>query len=141
MIPAIYKARAAVGFLLTLAPALPIFQIGRYSTFRGALVTIAATVLTVLMVWWSRRDPELDPGWGRLVGLGVLGGLGASALVAYALGSEVQTIARFSWIPFLRAVAVSVGMCLMLSALVPMPAPPADGNPGATQPQPIPRPS
>lgn len=138
--PAMLRVRAGVGLLLALAPAFPIFQTGRYSTLRGAAVTIAATALTVLMVWWTRRDPELESGGVRLILLGVLGGVSASVVVAYALGSELPTIVRFLWIPFLRAVAVSVGVCLMLSTLAfPMPVLPAEGDPGApTLPQPRP---
>ena len=136
--PAVLRTRAVVGFLLAIAPAFPIFQTGRHSTLRGAVVTIAATVVALLLAWWTRPDPQFGPGWLRVVLIGMVGGLSASVFVAYAMGSEPWTILRFSWIPLLRAVAVSVGVCLMLSTLAqPLPALPADGETGPpTQPQP-----
>lgn len=136
---AMLRVRAVVGLVLAIAPAFPIFQIGRFSTLRGAVVTIAATAIAVLLAWWTRRDLEPGRGWGRMMVIGIVGGLSASAVVAYAMGSEVPTIVRFLWIPLLRAVAVSTGVCLMLSTLEPIPVLPPDGDPEApTHPQPRP---
>jgi hypothetical protein len=139
------RVRGGVGLLLAVAPTFPVFLTGRYSTMRGALITIAATVIAILMVWWTRRDPEREPSWGRLVVLGVLGGLLSSGVVAFAFGADLPSIVRFSWIPLLRAIPVAVGMCLMLSTLAgPVPVLPADGNyetPMQPRPHSLPKPS
>jgi hypothetical protein len=135
---AMLRLRATLGLVLAIAPAFPIFQIGRFSTLRGALVTIGATVVAVLMAWWTRPDPELPQRWTRMMVIGIVGGMLMSWVVAYGMGANLATIARFSWIPFLRAVVVSTGMCMMLSTVGgPIPAFPSEEEAGAnSQPQP-----
>ena len=108
-------ARIGIGGLLAIAPALSIFQ-GRYATMRGALVAIAATT-AVALVWWIRFDPRSAAGWMVTALVSLAGGVLISIVVAWGLGSDVHMILRYSWIPVVRAVAVSGGVCLILGAL------------------------